>query len=377
MTDTDSSIWTRRLHAIREQCRASGLDALVLSAPASVAYAAGFHGSAGLLIVSADGVATLVTDGRYLAAVESGIASGAQARVDVQPARPSYDEALAELLKGIGVGRAGFEAAHVTVAGLSRWETLARPIEWVPTERIVERLRVIKDSVEIATQRRAARALAGVASSLAQWVRPGRTEQAVAGDVDLAIRAAGFSRTAFETIVLSGPNTAYPHARPTDRVLGPGDLVLLDFGGVLDGYCVDLTRMAAVGQPGAAELALFRAVREAQVAACDAVQPGVRGTEVDRVARDVLTRHGFGEAFVHGTGHGLGLEVHEAPRLARRESRSEVDTFAEVLEAGMVCTIEPGAYVSGVGGVLIEDDVLVTAAGREVLTEAPLDLLVV
>jgi len=172
--------------------------------------------------------------------------------------------------------------------------------------------------------------------------------------------------------VASGPLSAHPHARPTDRRLAEGDLVLLDFGGVLDGYCVDLTRMAVVGSAGSDAIALYEAVAAAQRAALDAVRGGVAAWTIDRAARQVLEDRGLGPAFVHGTGHGLGLEVHEAPRIARAESDG-LDT----IEPGMVFTIEPGAYLEHVGGVRLEDDVLVTADGGEVLTDAPRALLVV
>jgi Xaa-Pro aminopeptidase len=181
---------------------------------------------------------------------------------------------------------------------------------------------------------------------------------------------AGFSGPAFPTIVASGPNSALPHATPGGRRLAQGDLVVLDFGGVLGGYCVDLTRMAAVGRLAPQALALFDAVRDAHDAAIRHLAPGVTGAEVDAAARSVLEARGLGPAFLHGTGHGLGLDVHEAPRISRGGAET-------VLAAGMVCTIEPGAYVEGLGGVRLEDDVLVTDTGRDVLTDAPRDLLVV
>jgi Xaa-Pro aminopeptidase len=203
-------------------------------------------------------------------------------------------------------------------------------------------------------------------------LKAGRTELEVAGGINDRIRRAGFTKPAFDTIVASGPNGAYPHARPTDRTLQSGDLLVLDFGGVLDGYCVDLTRAAAVDRVDPEAAALYRAVRDAQDAAICAIRSGVKTADVDRAAREVLQTQGFGDCFLHGTGHGLGLEVHEAPTLSAGEPGS-----GESLEAGMVVTVEPGAYVAGLGGVRLEDDVLVTRAGCEVLTNAPRDLLVV
>jgi Xaa-Pro aminopeptidase len=201
-------------------------------------------------------------------------------------------------------------------------------------------------------------------------VRSGIAEREVAAAIEMALRRAGYERAAFDTIVASGPNSALPHYRAGDRVLHAGDLVVLDFGGVLDGYCSDLTRTVSVGNPSPEAVRLHAAVLDAQAAAIDAVKPGVTTADVDGAARQVLVAHGLGEAFGHGTGHGLGLDVHEEPRVSKPRS----DIAPERLEAGMVFTIEPGAYVPGFGGVRIEDDVLVTETGCEVLTSVPRDL---
>jgi Xaa-Pro aminopeptidase len=225
-------------------------------------------------------------------------------------------------------------------------------------------VRVIKDEVEIAALREAGRRLGEIARQVAAFVREGRTERAVAAEIEAAMRASGFSRPAFETIVASGPNSALPHARPTDRAIRPGDPTVLDFGGVYDGYCVDLTRTVQLGATSEALARLYGAVAEAQQAAISAVQPGIACSAIDAAARNVLGKHGLADAFGHGTGHGLGLEVHEEPRIARQAAR----LTDAVVEPGMVFTIEPGAYVPGIGGVRIEDDVLVTETGCEVLT---------
>jgi Xaa-Pro aminopeptidase len=229
---------------------------------------------------------------------------------------------------------------------------------------MIERARMIKDDQEIATLREAARRLAAAAVEAQTFVRAGRTEVEIAGDIESLLRRTGFEKPAFETIVASGPNSARPHARPGRRMLEPGDGVVLDFGGVYDGYCVDLSRTVQVGDGRPEFRRMFDAVAEAQLAAIAAVRPGVPASEVDAAARGVLARYGLAEAFGHGTGHGLGLEVHEEPRVGR-PATGLADT---PLAPGMVFTIEPGAYVDGVGGVRIEDDVLVTASGCEVLT---------
>jgi Xaa-Pro aminopeptidase len=242
----------------------------------------------------------------------------------------------------------------------------------VPTERLVEALRLIKDAGEIDALRRGGRLIASVAEQLPEIVRRGLSEREIAGAIDASLLHAGFSTIAFTTIVASGPNSALPHARPTERRLESGDLVVLDFGGVLDGYCVDLTRMAAVGPATSTAAHAVAAVERAQLAAIQAVRPGIETWVIDAAARGVLDGEGLGDAFVHATGHGLGLEVHEAPRIGRRD-----EDLAEVVQAGMVFTIEPGAYLDGVLGVRLEDDVLVTPEGCVVLTEAPRELLVV
>lgn len=371
MPQADRPDWSRRLQEIDTCCAAHDLDVLVVSAPSNLRYLIGFTGSAGLLVTGPRGRA-FVTDGRYEGLVREQITHGRFMPVDVVRVESRYDQTLAACLDRDRVARAGFEAGHVTVATLQRWQQARPETVWQPTEDAVERLRLVKDQHELATMRRAARALSDVSRQLGSMIAIGRTEREVAHDVDRAIERAGFERPAFETIVASGANTAYPHARPTDRRLAPGDLVLLDFGGVLDGYCVDLTRMAGIGRIGSAASALLTAVSEAHDAAVRTVRAGVLASDVDRAARQVIESHGLGQAFLHGTGHGLGLDVHEAPRLARAESG-----VRDVLAAGMVCTIEPGAYVAGVGGVRLEDDLLVTTDGCELLTEASRELIVI
>jgi Xaa-Pro aminopeptidase len=242
----------------------------------------------------------------------------------------------------------------------------------VPTEGVIERARIRKDAYEIATLREAARRLSVVAADVLDEVRPGIAERELALMIDARIREGGFSRTAFETIVASGPNAALPHARPGERKLTEGDLVVLDFGGVYTSYCVDLTRTVSIGKATARAREVYRAVLEAHDRAISAVHPGASRFDIDRVARETLGRYGLAEVFGHGAGHGLGIEVHEDPRITRR--RPDVDARDEEINTGMVFTIEPGAYLPGWGGVRIEDDVLVTATGVEVLTNVTTEL---
>ena len=246
-------------------------------------------------------------------------------------------------------------------------------VQLIPTAGIVERARVRKDHYELEILREAADRLSAVARSLFPVIRSGMTERELAMTIDWRIREAGFEKPAFETIVASGPQAALPHARPSGRTLTEGDLVVLDFGGVYDSYCVDLTRTVSIGSASRRARDVHAAVLDAQAKAIAAVRPGASRYEIDAAARESLTRAGMGEAFGHGTGHGLGIEVHEDPRIVRR--RADADTGDEAIAPGMVFTIEPGAYFPGWGGVRIEDDVVVTEDGAELLTHVTTDLL--
>jgi Xaa-Pro aminopeptidase len=363
-----------RLALVRAHMVRIGIDALVVTHLPNVQYLTGFIGSAGVAIVLPR-ICLLVVDFRYITAATT-LAGVLDGIVQVETFDRSYDEAIVDLLSRELATRVGIEAVYLPVsrfnaisAGLAARVALptlpnSKTPVLVSTERLVESSRIIKDAAEIASLREAGRRLAAVARHVPDLVREGRTEREIAGDIELAMRAGGFSRLAFDTIVASGPNSALPHARPTGRAVQPGDSTVLDFGGVYDGYCVDLTRTVQLGAPSAALRDLYAAVAEAQQAAIEAVRPGVASSVIDAAARDVLERRGLGGAFGHGTGHGLGLEVHEEPRIARVSPRLPDVT----VEPGMVFTIEPGAYVPGVGGVRIEDDVLVTETGCEVLT---------
>lgn len=359
-----------RLARLRARLSESGADAVVITELNNIRYLTGFAGSAGMLVVAASACRLLI-DGRYDEVVKEGQRSGAISRCDVVRVK-KYDSSLVDVLAEGGWHRVAFEADHTTVSQHGRWLSGLPDTLLVPTYDWVESGRIKKDGREIEILRQAAQRLSDVARTLGSVVAVGRTEREVAAGINTALGHAGFEKPAFDTIVATGPNSAYPHARPTDRTIQKGDLVLLDFGGVLEGYCVDLTRMAGAGRVGADCQSLYQAVRQARDAGVAAVRPGSLTSEVDSAARQVLEQHQFGSAFVHGTGHGLGLDVHEAPRVGPGDPSEAVR-----LEPGMVVTIEPGAYVVGLGGVRLEDDVLVTAEGQEVLTTAPLDLLIV
>jgi Xaa-Pro aminopeptidase len=378
MSHAPSSALSRRHEILRRELAARGLDAVVITSLPNILYLTNFSGSSAIVVLTADRLFFL-TDFRYLTVLNEARGTAHECpNTEVVTVEGSYDATLAELLAARTWRRIGFEAAHLTVDRY-RWLTATiaadgpKGAELVATERLVERARVCKDSYEIATLREAARRLSLVAAAVPAEVVRGLSERDVALAIDRRVRQAGFERPAFDTIVASGPNAALPHARPGERTITEGDLVVLDFGGVYDSYCVDLTRTVSVGPADMRAREVYAAVRDAHDQAIAVISPGRSRFEIDAAARDVLGRRGLGEAFGHGTGHGLGIEVHEDPRISRK--RPDVDTEDEAVAAGMVFTIEPGAYLPGWGGVRIEDDVLVTDIGVEVLTDVTTELI--
>jgi Xaa-Pro aminopeptidase len=381
MTLRPSSSFVSRLARIRNAIRATNLDAFVVSHPPNIRYLTGFNGSAGILVLT-PAAWVLLVDFRYVIAARTLLHADPELGdvLTMTEITASYDQGLIDLLRQSRAERIGIESVHMSVSRFNRLSTALAdsaptPFEATgpcpvlnPVERVVEQARLIKDEGEIETLREASRRLAAAAVEVPRFVQEGRSELDVSADIDALMRRLGFERPAFETIVASGPNGAHPHARPGRRLLQAGDGVVLDFGGVYDGYCVDLSRTVQLGPVHPEFRRIYDAVAEAQQAAIATVRPGVMATEVDAAARAVLDRYGLGDAFGHGTGHGLGLEVHEEPRLGR-----PVPGLPDVaLAPGMIFTIEPGVYVEGFGGVRIEDDVLVTETGREVLTATPI-----
>lgn len=321
-----------------------------MSAPADVCYLSGFTGSNGWLIVG-DGVRLLLTDTRY----EEQAARQARGWTTIVAAG-ALATALHQHLP-TGIGRIGFDPASTRH---STWLELTResPLMWVTAERLVAGIRSIKEAREVEAIGRALQLAEIVLCDVVAEIRPGMTELQVAARLDYECRTRGASAMAFDTIVAAGAGGALPHARPSDTVLREGDLLVVDFGCVVDGYCSDITRAVVVGDELAGDWQeIHAAVDEARAAAVAAIRPGVAGSDVDAAAREVLSHRGLGEYFNHSLGHGVGLEVHEGPRLS---ARSE-----DVLAAGMVVTVEPGVYLSGRGGIRLEDMVVVTDDGGE------------
>lgn len=351
-----------RLDRLRERMAAANLDLQLVTNLTNVRYLTGFTGSAGLLAVSPRR-AVLVTDGRYADQAPAQVAA-AGAAVDVEVSSVGQDAVAASALDGAPADApVGLEADSVTWSAQRRYAEVFAGRELVATSRLVEDLRIRKDAGELDRMARAA----AIADAALAEVRPmlgeEPTEREFGLALDTAIRRLGASGNSFETIVASGPNGALPHARPTDRRIVDGDLVVLDFGAVVDGYCSDMTRTIAVGDLTDQQERMVHAVAAAQQAGVDAVRAGVAARDVDRACRDVLEAAGLAEHFTHGTGHGVGLDIHEAPRVAA--------TSDATLAPGFVVTVEPGVYLAPHGGVRIEDTVVVTSDGCTVLTTSP------
>jgi Xaa-Pro aminopeptidase len=353
-----------RLDRLRPALVDARCDGLVVTSLTNVRYLTGFTGSAGMLLVL-PAEAILVTDGRYgTQAPEQLAANGVDARVEVAAAPAQRDVAVAAV-EVAGVRRLGLEAHHVSWA---RQRALGGEwfpeLELVPTEGVVEQLRRVKDPGELARIAEAARIADEALAAVLAELGGGPTEREFGRLLDFEMRRRGASGPSFETIVAAGPNAAKPHHRPSDRPIGPGELVVLDFGATYDGYRSDMTRTVCVGEPPGPELArVYQVVAESQAAGVEAVAAGVPAADVDLACRRVIADAGWAEQFVHGTGHGVGLDIHEAPSVAA--------TSTETLRAGYVVTVEPGIYLPDVGGVRIEDTLVVTEMGSDRLTATP------
>ena len=338
------------------------IDALLITSPANWYYLTGFTGESGALVVSRKGT-SLITDGRFMV---QGRAEASGVRILQQ--QGSLFESVGQCLKDSHSNRVGFDPSQVTVGQLQSLRKAAGPgVRWILALGKVESLRMRKDAAELAQMRQAAILAGELVQQAIRLLKPGIRELDVGAEIEYQMRKKGASGPAFETIVAFGERAALPHARPTAKRLRKNELVVLDLGVILGHYCSDITRTVYLGRAPKRIRTWYQAVLEAQTAAIAAAKSGAACGEVDRAARQVLAGYRLDHLFVHSTGHGLGLEVHEDPRVARGQKKR--------LEPGNVITIEPGVYSAGIGGIRIEDDVAVHADHTEVLTRAPRDLI--
>jgi Xaa-Pro aminopeptidase len=356
-----------RIDRLRLSFSSLNSDALLVTHLPNIRYLCGFTGSSAILLVE-HSRATLFTDSRYTL----------QARQEVHDASTVVAphgllRAVSAVLKARrGTIRLAFAPAQITVAQKSALQVATGTrLRWLAAPDLIERLRAVKDADELARLRQSARLISDVWTAAVRHIKPGISELAIAADIERRMKLQGASGPSFETIVASGPRSAWPHARPTPKLLRKNELVVLDQGAILRDYCSDMTRTVFLGRSTSAVRvkvrSLYNAVLEAHQAAIAAVRPGVSAATVDAAARKVFKQSGLERFFTHSTGHGLGLEIHEIPRLGRGEET--------LLKDGMVVTVEPGVYVERLGGIRIEDEVLVTARGAEVLTSASREFL--
>jgi Xaa-Pro aminopeptidase len=352
-----------RATRLAERLPELGADLLVVTSLVNVRYLTGFTGSNAVVLVGPD-TRVFLTDFRY---VEQSAAE-VDAAFDRQIA-PELLDLVPELLPSTST-RLAFEDAHMTVRTHGRLQELVGgDVELVPGGDLVESLRVVKDSEEVARIGEAAKLADAALRQIMERGLVGRTEVEVATALERAMSDLGAQRPSFDSIVAAGPHGALPHAKPRDVAIGPDELVVIDWGAELDGYCSDCTRTLSTGAPPDSALEAYEVVRKAQLAGVDAIRAGIGGREADSAAREVIAAAGHAEHFGHGLGHGVGLEIHEAPRLSQRSD--------SVLASGNVVTVEPGVYVPGEFGVRIEDLVVVTETACTILTSVPKDLITV
>ena len=353
----------RRVSALREALGRADLDALLVTSLANIRYLTGFSGSNALVLMTAK-ECVLFTDFRYATQVQGEVGASATVRIE---ASNLWTGLWSQVTASAGIARIGFESLHLVHRDFQRLLEQGARWQWRPTTDLVEVLRVSKDADEITKIERAIAIAETALHATVPQIRRGLSETALAGILEHHLRDAGSEAFPFASIVASGPRSALPHARATDRQLQTGDFVLLDFGAVFEGYCSDITRTVVLGKATTLQHDVYDTVRQANTIASGAIRVGMQGMAADAVAREYIHARGYGAEFGHSLGHGIGLEIHEAPRLAK--------SIDAPLLAGTVVTIEPGIYRAEWGGVRIEDDVLLTDNGPRILTSFARDLI--
>ena len=356
--ETDFSERRAGLFVSLQEARA---NAFLVTALPNVRYLTGFTGSNGMLLLTADR-ALLFTDPRYQAQAPR------ESDCEVRIAKGPLLKDLGSWVKRLHVKSLAFERNRISFDEYRQAQEALPKIRLKPVSGAVERLRMMKSATEIATIKASVQLNSAALEQALRQFKPSMTEVDLAAEIEYRMRRLGADGTAFETIVASGERTAFPHAHPSDHPIQQDNLLLVDMGARVAGYCSDMTRTHAVGKLNPKARRMYRAVLESQLAAIDAVKPGASCATVDRAARSVLRGYGMDKLFIHSTGHGLGLEIHEGPRVGRKDRTK--------LEPGMAITIEPGVYLEGVGGIRIEDTVVVTEHGCEILTPTGKEVVV-
>lgn len=350
-----------RVEKLRKKMQEENLDSFLITSPYNLRYLTNFTGTTGLAVITLE-KAFFITDFRYTEQA----AAQAQGFEIIKNVGPIFEE-VADLVQKEGLRELGFEETTVSFLEYSVLEEII-DAQLIPISGMIEELREIKDEEEIAIIEKACSISDLAYDHILKMIQPGMTEIEVANQLDFYMRSLGASGVSFETIVASGLRSAMPHGVASKKIIEQGDLITIDFGCYYEGYVSDMTRTFAIGDPGEQLKEIYQIVLEAQLAVLEVAKPGVTGKQLDAVARDYITKHGYGEAFGHSTGHGIGLEIHEGPNVSVRAEKQFVP--------GNIITDEPGIYLPGIGGVRIEDDLLITSDGNRVLTHSPKELII-
>ncbi|WP_334071693.1 M24 family metallopeptidase [Paenibacillus sp. A14] len=345
-----------RVEGLRKVMEREQLEALWVTNAFNRRYLTGFTGSSGYVLVTRQ-KAFLLTDFRYMTQ-----AAEQSPGFEIVQHGPSVVDNLKELLSAEGIKELGFEETNMVFSTYRALEGDLQPCKLVPVGGLVEELRLYKDDDELELMKQAADLADRTYLHMLEVLKPGVTEWDMALELETFMRKQGAAGTSFDTIVASGERSALPHGVASSRVIQRNEFVTMDFGAYMNGYCSDITRTVFIGEPTAKHREIYDIVLEAQMHTLEFLRPGMTGREADALARDIITRYGYGDQFGHSTGHGLGMEVHEEPRVSKLS-----DT---ILRPGMVVTVEPGIYIPGFGGVRIEDDVVITENGAKRLTES-------
>ncbi|WP_062048179.1 Xaa-Pro peptidase family protein [Bacillus sp. JCM 19034] len=352
-----------RIELLREKLKEHDIDALLITSSYNRRYIANFTGTAGVVLIT-NKEALFITDFRYIEQAKE----QAQGFEIVEHTGLIFHE-VAKQCNQYNVKKLGFEQAHVTYEYYQLIKQALEETTLVPVSGLVEELRLIKDANEIEKVQAAAQIADAAFDHILSYIRPGIKEIDVANELEFFMRKEGATSSSFDIIVASGYRSALPHGVASEKVIEKGELVTLDFGALLNGYCSDITRTVAVGEVTDQLKEIYQTVLQAQLRGMEGIKPGLTGKEADALTRDYIEDKGFGAYFGHSTGHGLGMEVHEEPRLSKLSKT--------VLKPGMIVTVEPGIYITGVGGTRIEDDTLITADGNRSFTYSPKELLYV
>jgi len=351
-----------RLAGIRSKLPQLEADGILITSSVNRRYLSGFTGSAGVLLIT-QAQNWLITDFRYMTQAPLQAAS-----YTVVEHGLNMLDTVKELAASAGIRKLAFEEDHVVYREYAAWTKQLEGIQLVPAAGAVEELRLIKDEAELAVMKEAAVLADQTYAHILGFIKTGAKELDIALEMEMYMRSKGATSSSFETIVASGERSALPHGVASERLIGRDEFVKLDFGAYYKGYCSDITRTVVIGTPSDKHKEIYSIVLEAQLTALAGIKPGMTGREADLLARDVIARYGYGDFFGHGTGHGLGMEIHEAPRLSKTKN--------VVLQPGMTVTVEPGIYLPGFGGVRIEDDIVITENGNTLLTSSPKELTI-